>query len=199
MWSEIFTHDDENGDKIAIILLDTQGTFDLRSSMHDCTTIFALSTLLSSVQCFNVMQNINENDLQNLHLFTEYAKLAVHDTNEKPFQNLIFIVRDWQYPYEIDYGWDGKKLIDGLLTENDEQTDDMRKLRERIKLSFNKISAFLMPHPGDIVAQTEHFAGNLNDMSTAFKEYLQILVPSLLAPENLVVQKLTENKFELVT
>lgn len=51
MWSDIFTHDYENGDKVAIVLLDTQGTFDSQSSLLDSTTIFALSTLLSSVQC----------------------------------------------------------------------------------------------------------------------------------------------------
>lgn len=47
MWSDIFTHDYEDGNRIAIILLDTQGTFDSSSSVRDCTTIFALSTLLS--------------------------------------------------------------------------------------------------------------------------------------------------------
>lgn len=35
MWSEIFTHDYDNGEKVAIILLDTQGLFDNQSTTKD--------------------------------------------------------------------------------------------------------------------------------------------------------------------
>ena len=55
MWSEIFTHDAEDGEKIAIILLDTQGIFDSRSNVHEYTTIFSLSMMLSSVQCLSLI------------------------------------------------------------------------------------------------------------------------------------------------
>lgn len=73
MWSDIFTYDHQNGNKFAIILLDTQGIFDNQSSVKDCTTIFALSMMLASVQCYNLMQNIQEDDLEHLLLFTEYG------------------------------------------------------------------------------------------------------------------------------
>lgn len=43
MWSEIFTHDFQNGDKVAIILLDTQGVVDNRLSARDCATTLGLS------------------------------------------------------------------------------------------------------------------------------------------------------------
>lgn len=56
IWSEVFTHDYPNGEKVAIILLDTQGIFDSRSSVRDYTTIFSLSMLLSSVSCYNIMK-----------------------------------------------------------------------------------------------------------------------------------------------
>lgn len=49
IWNEIFAHDYEDGRKVAIILIDTQGTFDHQTTIKDCTMIFALSTLLSSV------------------------------------------------------------------------------------------------------------------------------------------------------
>lgn len=192
MWSEIFTHDFQNGDKVAIILLDTQGIFDSKSSLHDCTTIFALSTMLSSVQCYNLMHNIQEDHLQHLQLFTEYGRLALEQTSEKPFQNLVFIVRDWPFASETNYGWD-KTVVDDILTVNDEQTDDMRQLRERIESSFENISAFLMPHPGFIV-QSNNFTGDLQQIQPEFKEYLKILAPSLFAPENLIIKKINGQK-----
>ena len=36
--------------QIAILLMDTQGAFDSESTVRDCATIFALSTMLSSIQ-----------------------------------------------------------------------------------------------------------------------------------------------------
>lgn len=193
MWSDIFTYDYENGDKVAIILLDTQGTFDSRSTLLESTTVFALSTLLSSVQCYNVMQNIQEDDLQHLQLFVEYALLAMEQSEAKPFQNLMFIVRDWPNQHEVDYGW-GKQFLDEVLAEHPTyQDDDMRQLRRQIRSSFAKISAFLMPHPGRIVANGQ-FTGNMEEIDSDFKKYLQVLVPSVFAPENLVVKEINGQK-----
>lgn len=190
MWSEVFTHDFANGERVAIILLDTQGIFDDKSSVRDCTTIFALSMMLSSVQCYNLMQNIREDDLQHLELFTEYGRLALEQSAEKPFQNLLFLIRDWPFAYETDYGWNGQQIIDETLAGNDEQTPEMRQLRERIKASFEEISAFLMPHPGMVVAQGNNFTGNLNEITPDFVKYVKELVPALFAPENLLMKKI---------
>lgn len=78
MWSDIFTHDYPDGQKVAIILLDTQGTFDSQSTVKDCATVFALSTMLSSVQIYNLSQNIQEDDLQHLQVKFCIAKISVY-------------------------------------------------------------------------------------------------------------------------
>jgi len=53
-----------------VLLMDTQGAFDSMSTVKDCATVFALSTLLSSVQVYNLMSNLQEDDLQHLQVFT---------------------------------------------------------------------------------------------------------------------------------
>lgn len=194
MWSDIFTYDYENGEKVAIVLFDTQGIFDSKSSVHDCTTVFALSVMLSSVQCYNLMHNIQEDDLQHLQLFTEYGRLAVDQTNKKPFQFLLFLVRDWPYAFETNYGWHGQEIINELLEENEEQTPEMRQLRQQIESSYDEISAFLMPHPGFIVAQGKNFTGDLEEILPEFLKSVKELVPQLFAPEKLVVKKINGQK-----
>lgn len=48
--------------------MDTQGTFDSESTVKDNATVFAFSTMLSSVQIYNLSQNIEEDDLQHLQV-----------------------------------------------------------------------------------------------------------------------------------
>ncbi|MGH0128670.1 UNVERIFIED_CONTAM: hypothetical protein FKN15_064872 [Acipenser sinensis] len=72
--------------KVAVLLIDTQGAFDSQSTIKDCATVFALSTMTSSVQVYNLSQNIQEDDLQHLQLFTEYGRLAMEEIYKKPFQ-----------------------------------------------------------------------------------------------------------------
>jgi len=54
--------------QIAVLLMDTQGTFDNETIMADWSTMFAMSTLISSVQVYNLSQRIREDDLQNLNV-----------------------------------------------------------------------------------------------------------------------------------
>ncbi|KAK9739645.1 Guanylate-binding protein, C-terminal domain [Popillia japonica] len=195
MWSEIYLSELSTGEKVAIILLDTQGAFDSESTVKDCATVFALSTMISSVQIYNLSQNIQEDDLQHLQLFTEYGRLALADTGAAPFQRLQFLVRDWSFPYEAEYGAvGGKKLLDRRLQLNDHQHPELQSLRKHIKSCFSEIACFLMPHPGLKVATSPTFDGRLSEIDPEFKHNLLILVPMLLAPENLVLKRINGQK-----
>ncbi|CAJ0570230.1 unnamed protein product, partial [Mesorhabditis spiculigera] len=65
------------GEEVVVLLMDTQGTFDTHSTMRDCTFIFALSALISSVLIFNLREPIGENDLGNLQYFTAFGLMAM--------------------------------------------------------------------------------------------------------------------------
>ena len=54
--------------QVVVLLMDTQGAFDSQSTVKDCATVFALSTMISSVQVYNLSQNIQEDDLQHLQV-----------------------------------------------------------------------------------------------------------------------------------
>ncbi|XP_024943923.1 atlastin isoform X2 [Cephus cinctus] len=191
MWSKVFPGTLSNGEKVAIILMDTQGAFDSQSTVRDCATVFALSTMLSSVQIFNLSQNIQEDDLQHLQLFTEYGRLALEKSGSTPFQRLQFLVRDWSYPYEADYGADGgKKILSRRLEISDRQHPELQSLRKHIKSCFSDISCFLLPHPGLKIATNPKFDGRLSEIEAEFKKQLETLVPMLLAPRNLVTKKI---------
>uniref|UniRef100_A0A8W8K0W2 GB1/RHD3-type G domain-containing protein n=1 Tax=Magallana gigas TaxID=29159 RepID=A0A8W8K0W2_MAGGI len=50
IWSKPLVYEKESGKKVAVLLMDTQGIFDNEATFEDCTCIFALSNLISSVQ-----------------------------------------------------------------------------------------------------------------------------------------------------
>ncbi|XP_076026804.1 atlastin-2 isoform X1 [Genypterus blacodes] len=190
-WSEVFVVEKPDGCKVAVLLIDTQGAFDSQSTIKDCATLFALSTMTSSVQVYNLSQNVQEDDLQHLQLFTEYGRLAMEEVYEKPFQTLMFLIRDWSYPYEHPYGLEGgRSFLDKRLLVKQNQHEELQNVRKHIRSCFSNISCFLLPHPGLKVATNPRFDGRLQDIDVVFKEELLLLVPTLLAPQNLVVKEI---------
>nr|XP_036218721.1 atlastin isoform X2 [Bactrocera oleae] len=197
IWSEIFLYDSPDGEKVAIILMDTQGTFDCDSTMKDCANIFALSTMISSVQIFNIQFNIQKDDLQHLQLFTEYARIAMDNTGRKPFQKLQFLIRDWTHKSEAPFGaLGGKQILQQKLFSKDRRLKENEELCENVKTSFNEIDCYLMPHPGFAIEEPD-FCGCLKDLRSEFKDNLRDLIPLILAPENLIIKEINGRKLKV--
>lgn len=191
LWSEIFVVTTAAGEDVAVVLMDTQGTFDGKSTIKGAATIFSLSMLLSSVQIYNLFHTIGEDDLQHLQLFSDYGQLAQKDGHNTPFQKLLFLVRDWSFPYDFIYGEEGgRAFIQEQLQASDEQPTELRNLRQRIKSCFEEITCFLMPHPGLKVATDPEFKGSLLDIEPNFKDHLDKLLVALLHPMNLQPKKI---------
>ena len=65
MWSDVFLHTvPTSGEKIAIVVIDTQGLFDNETSPAENARILSLGSLISSIQIFNLMNVIQEDQLQ---------------------------------------------------------------------------------------------------------------------------------------
>ncbi|XP_071395512.1 atlastin-3 [Centroberyx affinis] len=195
LWSEVFLVQKSDGTEVAVVLMDTQGAFDDQSTVKDCATIFALSTMTSSMQIYNLSQNIQEDDLQQLQLFTEYGRLAMDEIFLKPFQSLMFVIRDWSFPYEYTYGLKGgNDFLDKRLQVKEAQHEELQTVREHIHSCFTDISCFLLPHPGLKVATSPAFQGQLSDVAPEFKEQLRCLIPALLHPDKLAEKEINGNK-----
>ncbi|KAH9380533.1 hypothetical protein HPB48_013250 [Haemaphysalis longicornis] len=127
--------------------------------------------------------------MQNLP-FTSIA-LLFQTAGEKPFQNLLFVVRDWPYAYEKPYGFEGgSSLLEQRLSGYDKQAPELQLSRRDIRSNYSDISCFLMPHPGKKVALGQLFDGCLSDIGEDFKEQLRVLVPSVLDETKLLVKRI---------
>ncbi|KAI1287870.1 Atlastin-2 [Halotydeus destructor] len=190
LWSQPFVLKMADGREVAVLLMDTQGAFDGLHTIADTAAIFAISTLTSSVQVFNIFTNIQEDDLQNLELFTEYGRLALEQSGAKPFQKLLFLVRDWQYPDEYDYGIEGgRRFLDKKLEVTQARTGELERVRKFIRAVFTELECFPMPHPGMKVARTKNFDGRIRDIDSEFLKELNVLVKHLLGSNNIITKK----------
>jgi len=177
---------ERGGEKLAVYLMDTQGTFDHRTTVRENMTVFALSTMTSSVLVYNVQHGIREDHLQHLQLFTEYGRLALKHSGAAPFQKLQFLVRDWHYPFDAPFGQEGGRVVlDRLLASDDQQPPEVRALREHIASCFTDLACWLLPYPGPRVAEDPAFTGMAADMDPRFAQHLNAFVNATLHPDNL--------------
>ncbi|GMR40180.1 hypothetical protein PMAYCL1PPCAC_10375, partial [Pristionchus mayeri] len=194
MWPEAFMTEDENGE-VAILLMDTEGAFDHKSSMTQCATIFALSALISSVLVCNVMQDIQEDTLNNLQFFASYGTYALEKTdNNSPFQSLLFLIRDWQN--DDEYGMEaGERLLEEKFKLHSSCAPFMQQLRKDIKRSFSDMHCFLLPSPGSKIIKGSEGTVTVDDMDEDFREGLCDLIPqifdTLITPKNIGRMEIT--------
>ncbi|XP_064468363.1 uncharacterized protein LOC135379041 isoform X2 [Ornithodoros turicata] len=192
LWGKVFKIKTPKHGLVAVVLMDTEGAFDNRSTLEGNVTIFSVSMLLSSVQVYNLNKQITQSDLEHLKLFAEYASMARSKERQgnEVFQKLLFLIRDWQYPGEEPFGLEGgQELLDPWLERNHTLPREVYELRENISSSFAEVRCFLLPRPGDAI-ENSSFDGKLRDLSTDFKCHIKDLVPFLLSPETVVPKKI---------
>lgn len=198
IWNDPIVIRQDNGQEVAVLLMDTQGAFDSRQTIGQTAIIFALSTLTSSIQIYNVMNNIQEDNLQILDTFLAYGQLVLDKSSEKPFQELCFLVRDWRSPMDHKYGSEGgaSLLAEKLEIDHEDPEGSDNKTRRRIESCFEKKKCFLLPFPGEKVSvqEGEPFNGEVSLMKENFVEHLKVFVPMILSPSNLLIKSIGGEK-----
>jgi len=200
MWSQPHfvvkpTEDGTGEETMAVLLVDSQGMFDNETTMNLTASIFGLSTLLSSYQIYNVDKLIQEDNLQQLALFSEYARLAVEADQAlqssgvevvKPFQRMEFLVRDWQhFEEEENYDVMEKEMsdyLDKVISERDAK--DLQETREQILGCFQSLSCFGLCHPGMAVIK-KSYDGSVGKIEKDFLELLDRYCKRVFSVDNL--------------
>ncbi|MEN2495879.1 MAG: putative RING-H2 finger protein [Marteilia pararefringens] len=172
MWSKPFIITRNDNRKVALLLMDTQGLFDSNTSIRECSSIFALTTLTSSKIIYNLHHQIQEDDLNNLLFFAEYGKFLCTETGLKPFQDLIFMVRDWQWFRDFAFGVNSE-YSESILDESKVKNEDMKKTRNLIKQLFTNHVAILLPYPGSEVACSADHNCSIKLLDKLFKQHTE--------------------------
>jgi len=189
IWSKVFMVTSSSGKEIGVVLMDTQGAFDRKTSLKTTVTVFALSLMTSSTFIFNLDENIQEDDLQHLQFFANFGKLALDESEDTPFQKLVFLIRDWQFPYEKPFGREGgKQLLTDSLKVEEEQPEELQTLRKDLLNCFESMECFLLPYPGRAVTNPA-FKGLGSEMDPEFLDHLNDFMKTVLAPDALTVKK----------
>jgi len=215
MWSHPFLIGNEDGDEppVAVLLVDTQGMFDHETTMKLTACIFGFSTLLSSYQIYNVDKRVQEDNLQQLALFSEYARAAVNTDQEgkggtsaeddkerkqkpkPPFQHIEFLVRDWQHFDTPDDDERAADAVDYAALEKSMETyldrvlserdaKDLKETREQITTCFEEITCYALCHPGFPVTKKK-YAGDVKDLEPVFLRLLDRYCQKVFSPKSL--------------
>ena len=78
--------------------MDSQGLFNHETSQENNSKMFAIGTLISSIQVFNIATQFQKDQLQYLQFVADFARYPKDDFKEtdfKCFQSLMLLVRDW--------------------------------------------------------------------------------------------------------
>ncbi len=191
MWSHPFFIKRFDGEEIAVLLIDTQGIFDNYLSERDCAVIVGLCLLTCSTTIFNLTAQLHSNNFQILNEFMSFGlRISDNENSDEqkapPFQNLIFLIRDYSNVEGFGFGsFGGKKMLENRLTFNKEMHKETQLTRQHIKDCFEKLDCFLMPFIGRKAVEN-NYNGNLNELESEFIERLQEFIASIFNPDEIM-------------
>lgn len=172
LWSSPFVFRDQDGRKIAVLLMDTQGAWDDTMTKAQSATIFGLTALLSSKLIYNIQNRVEEDKLENMDYITTFAQTVCSDLPGKdaPFGHLELLVRDWvNYEDGFNIGECKEQMrehLDDHLSEK-KVPEDAKPRVERLKSTFRSIAAWGLPHPGLKVTKPT-YTGEIESIDTDF-------------------------------
>lgn len=167
------------GVKIGVMLMDTQGLWDGSSGYSLLTSIFGMSSIISSVQIYNVMRTLELDKLDQIKWFTGFGSSAMRQcrdvrggdgvavTEAPTLQSLHLMVRDW-------VGFSKPSDADSCAAENRQflpsqrSQSEFQKFVTQLERVYLSVDSVLLPPPGSDCCFNTSFRGDLEQVDGAF-------------------------------
>ncbi|XP_073510064.1 RING finger protein 112-like isoform X2 [Phyllobates terribilis] len=162
IWSKPFILE-QRGQKIAVFLMDMEGSMDIEVERKSNIKMCMLTMLLSSHLVYNVNSNIKETDI-------DYLEIYCHGLGSDRLHKLKyfdFLIRNW-YDAENCGAEHGESYFKSIIEKTKTRYKNCTFLEVLNQCSS---SCFLMPHPGNNI--TSRDTGRFIDMNTEFKDSLR--------------------------
>ncbi|XP_078339000.1 atlastin-2-like [Crassostrea virginica] len=182
IWSKPFSRSDKDGQEVAVLLMETRGAFDCKMTADDFAGIFALSSLISSVQIYNIMSQIQEDDLQPLKFLIDFKKTDTEDSDCNQ-SHLLFLMRNWKCKASYSYGENGgNAYVFDLLHTAEVQHETVKTFR----WFFPNIGGCLLPNPGEAIDYQDLRNVHVKEFNAEFIKHMKEFVPSIMAEDKLM-------------
>ncbi|OCT61952.1 RING finger protein 112 [Xenopus laevis] len=173
IWNKPFILE-RNGEKMAVFVLDTEGSLDIEGSRDTSIKLSALSMILSSYLIFNVNSSLKRTELDYLEMYLYVAELAGKSFDLQYLQHLDLLIRDWHDSLNCRRE-DGQSYIN-------RETETMRKTSQYPfvldTLRSPSVSCCLLPHPGKKLLGDSQ--GRISDMDDDFRNHLRNYITDLV-------------------
>jgi len=137
---------------------------------------------------------------------TDFARYAMKKNkqinrtarNYKPFQTLVFLMRDWQNQDEYEYGLaGGATYLASVLNIEENQPLPLQEVRKYITESFESRNCFLLPYPGPQISD-KTYDGRFSALGEDFQVQLKDFLIWLLEPRNLKKKKILNSEVNAI-
>lgn len=197
VWSEPFMRE-IGGEKVALLIFDTQGAWDSTMTKEQSATIFGLTAVLSSKLIYNITQQIQEDKVDNLTYFMQFAQSAIHQASvamqseghqvneaevDRPFQCLDFLVRDWRnFRKDMTMEQCSEQMKEHMARHVNPKRVKENSTAEVLNNMFHRISCHCLPHPG-LAIQEDCWGGEVADISPDFIRFIDVYVKEVFRTE----------------
>ena len=167
----------------------------MTTDQYSTVTLFGIVSLMSSMLIYNLEKRIQEDDLQNIALFTEYSKIANNFKNILPDINIL--IRDFQN-FEEDITEENinsycNEYLTKVLQERD--IESLNHTRKSITYSYNSISCNILPHPGFKIIK-KHAQYDSNNFEPDFVKIVNYYVNGIIL--SLKEKKIANNSLDVI-